>query len=88
MLDKKFNTNCISIIFNDFKKLKYLEIKFLKVNLIKNHYNQMIYLTIIILATKLDPCLWLGMSTGVVVAFNLMLPMDRIISNVVVAPSG
>ncbi|KAI6203414.1 hypothetical protein M3Y94_00553500 [Aphelenchoides besseyi] len=39
-------------------------------------------------SVKIEPCLWLGMSTGVVVAFNLFLPTDRIVLNVVVAPSG
>ncbi|KAI6233001.1 WD domain, G-beta repeat protein [Aphelenchoides fujianensis] len=37
---------------------------------------------------KVEPSLWLGTSTGVVVAFNLFLPTDRIVSNVIVAPSG
>lgn len=36
----------------------------------------------------METCLWLGVSTGAVVAFNLMLPTDRLLANVVVAPSG
>uniref|UniRef100_A0A914BVM7 V-SNARE coiled-coil homology domain-containing protein n=1 Tax=Acrobeloides nanus TaxID=290746 RepID=A0A914BVM7_9BILA len=38
--------------------------------------------------SKSEPCLWLGMSTGACVAFNLILPADRIVNSVVVAPSG
>ncbi|KAI1721623.1 syntaxin-binding protein 5-like [Ditylenchus destructor] len=38
-------------------------------------------------SSKSEPCLWLGTSKGACVAFNLILPNDRIISNVVVAPS-
>uniref|UniRef100_A0A914D355 Uncharacterized protein n=1 Tax=Acrobeloides nanus TaxID=290746 RepID=A0A914D355_9BILA len=37
--------------------------------------------------SKSEPCLWLGMSTGACVAFNLILPADRIVNSVVVAPS-
>ncbi|KAI6182412.1 Syntaxin-binding protein 5 [Aphelenchoides bicaudatus] len=39
-------------------------------------------------STKVETTLWLGVSTGAIVAFNLMLPADRLLSNVVVAPSG
>lgn len=38
--------------------------------------------------TKTEPCLWLGMSTGAITAFILQLPVDRITSSVIVAPSG
>uniref|UniRef100_A0A1I7RY64 WD_REPEATS_REGION domain-containing protein n=1 Tax=Bursaphelenchus xylophilus TaxID=6326 RepID=A0A1I7RY64_BURXY len=33
-----------------------------------------------------EPCLWLGMSSGVTVAFNLILPANRLTQSVVVAP--
>uniref|UniRef100_A0AC34QQY3 V-SNARE coiled-coil homology domain-containing protein n=1 Tax=Panagrolaimus sp. JU765 TaxID=591449 RepID=A0AC34QQY3_9BILA len=38
--------------------------------------------------SKSDPCLWLGMSTGAITAFVLQLPVDRITSSVIAAPSG
>ncbi|VDK51515.1 unnamed protein product [Anisakis simplex] len=34
------------------------------------------------------PCLWLGTSMGTCIAFSLLLPTDRLNSNVVVAPTG
>jgi hypothetical protein len=38
--------------------------------------------------SKSEPSLWLGLSTGGSIAFNLQLPFDRITSSVVAAPSG
>ncbi|KAI3413421.1 hypothetical protein GPALN_010914 [Globodera pallida] len=37
---------------------------------------------------KLELCLWLGTSTGAVVAFQLQMPTNRIVSTVSVTPSG
>ncbi|PAV82434.1 hypothetical protein WR25_27257 [Diploscapter pachys] len=37
---------------------------------------------------KTGPCLWVGTSSGAMLALNLLLPTDRINSTVVVAPSG
>ncbi|KAK6055349.1 hypothetical protein COOONC_07146 [Cooperia oncophora] len=34
------------------------------------------------------PCLWVGTSAGTSIALNLILPQDRLVSTVVVAPSG
>ncbi|KAK6728923.1 hypothetical protein RB195_006158 [Necator americanus] len=35
-----------------------------------------------------SPCLWVGTSAGASIALNLILPQDRLISTVVIAPSG
>ncbi|CAD6184898.1 unnamed protein product [Caenorhabditis auriculariae] len=37
---------------------------------------------------KMAPCLWVGTSAGTTIALNLILPEDRFVSTVVVAPSG
>ncbi|CAI4230059.1 unnamed protein product [Auanema sp. JU1783] len=37
---------------------------------------------------KTSPCIWIGTSTGAAIALNLILPQDRLVSTVVVAPSG
>uniref|UniRef100_A0A1I7XMR2 V-SNARE coiled-coil homology domain-containing protein n=1 Tax=Heterorhabditis bacteriophora TaxID=37862 RepID=A0A1I7XMR2_HETBA len=36
---------------------------------------------------KMAPCLWVGTSTGATIALNLILPQDRLVSTVVIAPS-
>ncbi|XGW20943.1 hypothetical protein V3C99_004147 [Haemonchus contortus] len=37
---------------------------------------------------RVAPCLWVGTSAGTSIALNLILPQDRLVSTVVVAPSG
>ncbi|EYB80808.1 hypothetical protein Y032_0399g739 [Ancylostoma ceylanicum] len=37
---------------------------------------------------RTSPCLWVGTSAGASIALNLILPQDRLISTVVIAPSG
>ncbi|VDM52213.1 unnamed protein product [Angiostrongylus costaricensis] len=38
--------------------------------------------------SRASPCLWIGTNAGASIALNLILPQDRLISSVIVAPSG